>query len=165
MQHIDIDECADRNMSACSQLCVNSVGSYRCECEKGYFLEEDRKTCTKGERGETSHLSWAFSFFIQGKCVSVLRERWRQRLHAAAFFPNRCGHDSTLLWFSGRIRENVTNGSEYDRVGFCPTSREGEGRGVDLLLPSMGLSSITTFSEMTWEWKIQSAWSFWDISG
>lgn len=53
LQHIDIDECADRNMSACSQLCVNSVGSYRCECEKGYFLEEDGKTCTKGERGET----------------------------------------------------------------------------------------------------------------
>ncbi|XP_056875704.1 collagen and calcium-binding EGF domain-containing protein 1 isoform X5 [Takifugu flavidus] len=47
---LDIDECADRNMSACSQLCVNSVGSYRCECEKGYFLEEDGQTCTKGER-------------------------------------------------------------------------------------------------------------------
>lgn len=39
------------------------------------------------------------------------------------------------------------------------------GGGVDLLLPPMGLSSITTFSEMTREWKIQGACSFWDISG
>uniref|UniRef100_A0AAX7SMC6 EGF-like domain-containing protein n=1 Tax=Astatotilapia calliptera TaxID=8154 RepID=A0AAX7SMC6_ASTCA len=47
---LDINECADKNMTACSQICINSVGSYRCECEKGYFLEEDGKTCTKGER-------------------------------------------------------------------------------------------------------------------
>ncbi|XP_053706617.1 collagen and calcium-binding EGF domain-containing protein 1 isoform X2 [Synchiropus splendidus] len=46
----DIDECAEKNVSVCSQICLNSVGSYRCECEKGYFLEEDGKTCTKGER-------------------------------------------------------------------------------------------------------------------
>uniref|UniRef100_A0A8C9YH82 Collagen and calcium binding EGF domains 1 n=1 Tax=Sander lucioperca TaxID=283035 RepID=A0A8C9YH82_SANLU len=54
---LDINECADKNTTTCSQICVNSVGSYRCECEKGYFLEEDGKTCTKGERGEnTVHL-------------------------------------------------------------------------------------------------------------
>uniref|UniRef100_A0A672ZQS0 Collagen and calcium-binding EGF domain-containing protein 1-like n=1 Tax=Sphaeramia orbicularis TaxID=375764 RepID=A0A672ZQS0_9TELE len=47
---LDIDECADKNMTVCSQICINSVGSYRCECEKGYFLEDDGKTCTKGER-------------------------------------------------------------------------------------------------------------------
>ncbi|XP_053706616.1 collagen and calcium-binding EGF domain-containing protein 1 isoform X1 [Synchiropus splendidus] len=47
---LDIDECAEKNVSVCSQICLNSVGSYRCECEKGYFLEEDGKTCTKGER-------------------------------------------------------------------------------------------------------------------
>ncbi|KAK1884490.1 Collagen and calcium-binding EGF domain containing protein 1 [Dissostichus eleginoides] len=37
-------------MTTCSQICLNAVGSYRCECEKDYFLEEDGKTCTKGER-------------------------------------------------------------------------------------------------------------------
>uniref|UniRef100_A0A3Q3APZ9 Collagen and calcium binding EGF domains 1 n=1 Tax=Kryptolebias marmoratus TaxID=37003 RepID=A0A3Q3APZ9_KRYMA len=47
---LDIDECADKNASACSQICINTAGSFRCECEKGYFLEEDGKTCTKGER-------------------------------------------------------------------------------------------------------------------
>ncbi|XP_068191415.1 collagen and calcium-binding EGF domain-containing protein 1 isoform X2 [Antennarius striatus] len=47
---LDIDECADRNATGCSQLCLNSVGSYRCECERGYYLEKDGKTCIKGER-------------------------------------------------------------------------------------------------------------------
>ncbi|XP_055369471.1 collagen and calcium-binding EGF domain-containing protein 1 isoform X2 [Betta splendens] len=47
---LDIDECANKNTTACSQICINSAGSYRCECEKGYFLEEDGRTCTKGER-------------------------------------------------------------------------------------------------------------------
>ncbi|XP_062334618.1 collagen and calcium-binding EGF domain-containing protein 1 isoform X2 [Osmerus eperlanus] len=47
---LDIDECASKNETMCSQVCVNSVGSYRCECEHGYFLEEDKKTCTVGER-------------------------------------------------------------------------------------------------------------------
>lgn len=87
LQHIDIDECADRNMSACSQVCVNSVGSYRCECEKGYFLEEDRKTCTKRERGESSLLSLQFIFFLFKAnvclCWGTCGDRW-ERLRAAA---------------------------------------------------------------------------------
>ncbi|KAM6984700.1 collagen and calcium-binding EGF domain-containing protein 1 [Aplochiton taeniatus] len=47
---LDIDECENKNLTVCSQICVNSIGSYRCECEKDYFLEEDGKTCTMGER-------------------------------------------------------------------------------------------------------------------
>nr|XP_057917944.1 collagen and calcium-binding EGF domain-containing protein 1 isoform X2 [Doryrhamphus excisus] len=47
---LDIDECADANTTACSQICINTVGSFRCQCETGYFLEGDGRTCTKGER-------------------------------------------------------------------------------------------------------------------
>ncbi|XP_018923883.2 collagen and calcium-binding EGF domain-containing protein 1 [Cyprinus carpio] len=47
---LDIDECANNNETVCSQICVNTPGSYRCECKKGFYLEDDGKTCTKGER-------------------------------------------------------------------------------------------------------------------
>ncbi|XP_077139052.1 collagen and calcium-binding EGF domain-containing protein 1 isoform X1 [Ranitomeya variabilis] len=49
---LDIDECALKNQTVCSQICINTPGSYKCECHEGYFLEEDGKTCTKGNEGE-----------------------------------------------------------------------------------------------------------------
>ncbi|XP_030623811.1 collagen and calcium-binding EGF domain-containing protein 1 [Chanos chanos] len=47
---LDIDECANKNETVCSQICVNTPGSYRCECEKGFFLEDDGRTCTQGQK-------------------------------------------------------------------------------------------------------------------
>uniref|UniRef100_A0AAY4C632 EGF-like domain-containing protein n=1 Tax=Denticeps clupeoides TaxID=299321 RepID=A0AAY4C632_9TELE len=47
---LDVDECANKNESVCSQICVNTPGSYRCECERGFYLEDDGKMCTRGER-------------------------------------------------------------------------------------------------------------------
>jgi len=40
---LDINECQERII--CSDFCVNTVGSYRCECKKGYELARDGKTC------------------------------------------------------------------------------------------------------------------------
>ncbi|XP_068106398.1 epidermal growth factor-like protein 8 [Hyperolius riggenbachi] len=44
--HVDIDECR-RPSRYCSQLCVNTRGSYNCACNAGYTLEEDGKSCMK----------------------------------------------------------------------------------------------------------------------
>lgn len=41
----EFDECADHNLSGCQQLCVNTIGSYHCECEPGYELTSDGRTC------------------------------------------------------------------------------------------------------------------------
>ncbi|XP_061484045.1 LOW QUALITY PROTEIN: vitamin K-dependent protein S [Rhineura floridana] len=40
----DVDECAE---NACSQMCVNSLGSYTCYCDgkKGFKLSKDMRTC------------------------------------------------------------------------------------------------------------------------
>ena len=40
----DINECAVQNGN-CSQLCVNTNGSYYCSCYPGYRLNQDNKTC------------------------------------------------------------------------------------------------------------------------
>uniref|UniRef100_A0A3Q1JK07 complement subcomponent C1r n=1 Tax=Anabas testudineus TaxID=64144 RepID=A0A3Q1JK07_ANATE len=47
---IDIDECSkpdpgDGLGPLCSQLCVNTPGSYRCSCHNGYKLHLDQRTC------------------------------------------------------------------------------------------------------------------------
>ncbi|XP_072913707.1 uncharacterized protein, partial [Hemitrygon akajei] len=44
--HSDVDECLQDN-GGCSQLCVNTVGSYHCACHPGYTLSPgNRTTCT-----------------------------------------------------------------------------------------------------------------------
>uniref|UniRef100_F1MZQ2 Collagen and calcium binding EGF domains 1 n=1 Tax=Bos taurus TaxID=9913 RepID=F1MZQ2_BOVIN len=47
---LDIDECATSNETLCAHICVNTVGSYRCECREGYVQEEDGRTCTKEDK-------------------------------------------------------------------------------------------------------------------
>uniref|UniRef100_A0A8C4YXR1 Low density lipoprotein receptor a n=1 Tax=Gadus morhua TaxID=8049 RepID=A0A8C4YXR1_GADMO len=39
----DIDECADPD--TCSQICVNQIGGYKCDCREGYQLEPSTKAC------------------------------------------------------------------------------------------------------------------------
>lgn len=43
----DIDEC--ENTKLCSQICVNTSGSYHCQCYQGYVLNDDDHNCTKGK--------------------------------------------------------------------------------------------------------------------
>ena len=42
--HTDIDECSE-GISGCSQLCINTIGSYSCGCLNGYHLGSDNHTC------------------------------------------------------------------------------------------------------------------------
>ncbi|XP_018592356.1 epidermal growth factor-like protein 7 [Scleropages formosus] len=39
----DVDECSSSH--ACSQLCLNTAGSYQCGCEEGYQLAGDGHSC------------------------------------------------------------------------------------------------------------------------
>ena len=41
---LDFDECNVRS-DDCQQVCVNTHGSFRCECHSGFMLEKDRKSC------------------------------------------------------------------------------------------------------------------------
>ena len=40
----DIDECKV-NKGGCQSICVNTPGSFKCDCEPGYRLTFDRTTC------------------------------------------------------------------------------------------------------------------------
>ena len=42
----DVDECADMTLaSTCSQNCVNTYGSFECQCNSGFELAADGRTC------------------------------------------------------------------------------------------------------------------------
>jgi len=42
----DINECSE-NPGACSQFCVNTLGSYICKCAEGYVKTADNRTCKR----------------------------------------------------------------------------------------------------------------------
>ncbi|XP_017319765.2 complement C1r subcomponent isoform X1 [Ictalurus punctatus] len=48
-QAVDIDECSTPDLNdselRCSQICLNTLGSYLCTCSHGYQLQADQHTC------------------------------------------------------------------------------------------------------------------------
>ncbi|NWX40700.1 MATN2 protein, partial [Steatornis caripensis] len=42
----ELDHCAESN-HGCEQLCLNTDGSYVCQCSEGFVINEDLKTCTR----------------------------------------------------------------------------------------------------------------------
>ena len=41
---LDVNECEKLN-GGCDHQCNNTIGSFNCKCRKGFFLDEDGKTC------------------------------------------------------------------------------------------------------------------------
>ena len=50
---IDINECS-LNTDGCDQVCINTMGSFQCSCNRGYTLNTDEITCT----GTILKLTW-----------------------------------------------------------------------------------------------------------
>ena len=41
---LDVNECLD-NKGNCSDNCINTPGSYHCECPTGYILQPNKRDC------------------------------------------------------------------------------------------------------------------------
>lgn len=76
----DMDECLIYEGNICQHRCVNTPGSFRCECFAGYVLQEDAFTCVQGIREDhqscrqyaesNSPCHWLFEIWFTG-CIAV----------------------------------------------------------------------------------------------
>lgn len=64
---LDVDECLFNN-GGCQHVCVNTMGSYECRCNEGFFLSDNQHTCIHRSVGEypslpgvLKHLELTFS--------------------------------------------------------------------------------------------------------
>lgn len=73
---LDIDECATGNTTLCAHTCVNTMGSYHCECREGYILEDDGRTCTRGDKypNDTGHEEKSENEVKAGTCCATCKE-------------------------------------------------------------------------------------------
>ncbi|XP_016881046.1 collagen and calcium-binding EGF domain-containing protein 1 isoform X1 [Homo sapiens] len=77
---LDIDECASSNGTLCAHICINTLGSYRCECREGYIREDDGKTCTRGDKypNDTGHEK-SENMVKAGTCCATCKEFYQMK--------------------------------------------------------------------------------------
>ena len=63
---LDTNECA-LDKGGCDHECVNRGGSFHCECDQGYTLLSDNKTCDKGKLIKAQ----SFVFSVRLSCVDI----------------------------------------------------------------------------------------------
>lgn len=51
---VDVNECEDP--AACSQICLNKVGGFKCLCQEGYLVDPKNHTKCKAIEGHASLL-------------------------------------------------------------------------------------------------------------
>uniref|UniRef100_A0A674JSG3 EGF-like domain-containing protein n=1 Tax=Terrapene triunguis TaxID=2587831 RepID=A0A674JSG3_9SAUR len=126
---LDIDECVESGGAVCDQLCTNTPGSYRCHCQRGYYIASDGTTCLKSSNGEstlmgTRSCSITCEEFISMKqTVSHLSDSWSATAGSAP--TNSClGPRSEIkhlfLWSPGAIGPPGPSGTPGPRGDMGP---------------------------------------------
>ncbi|KAH9514855.1 Dorsal-ventral patterning tolloid-like protein 1 [Bulinus truncatus] len=92
----EMDECRT-DSHGCGQVCVNTIGSFKCECEKGFVMLPDGKTCEKECGG---------SLYNQGNITSP-------------FFPYNYPPNSACTWniMTDKDRTISLNFTHFDLEG------------------------------------------------
>lgn len=73
---LDVDECATSNATLCAHTCVNTPGSFRCECRAGYVQEDGGRTCTPANNypRDNGHEEKSESAVRAGDCCGTCKE-------------------------------------------------------------------------------------------
>uniref|UniRef100_A0A915JRB8 Tolloid-like protein 2 n=1 Tax=Romanomermis culicivorax TaxID=13658 RepID=A0A915JRB8_ROMCU len=117
----EFDECKS-NIHGCQHKCVNTIGSYRCECDIGYELNADGKTCEdacggylKNENGTLTSPNFPGAYPHKKKCIWEIEAQSQHRI---------------TMNFTHFDLEGVYTSCEYDYLRI--TSVESSGKLVEL---------------------------------
>jgi len=60
---IDLDECAE-GQNQCQQSCINTFGSFKCDCDVGYQPTPDQTSCTGVQMAVCTYTFWVSVYVI-----------------------------------------------------------------------------------------------------
>lgn len=80
-----IDLCAEGKHD-CQQICVASPGAFTCDCNKGYKLNDDKKTCTSQSHMHTN--TFKHFFFCNCNMLPFLYLNCVTALHVLSYSPS-----------------------------------------------------------------------------
>lgn len=69
---LDKDECSKDN-GGCQHECVNTMGSYMCQCRNGFVLHENKHDCKEGMERNTLFLTTCRISCGLGKALLLLQ--------------------------------------------------------------------------------------------
>ncbi|XP_078285855.1 collagen and calcium-binding EGF domain-containing protein 1-like isoform X2 [Rhinoraja longicauda] len=105
---LDIDECSVHNGTLCDHKCVNTRGSYSCECREGFYLQLDGKSCLRAFNDSSAMKS---EHLMSAGTCSITCEEFRQM-------------KQTLMQLKQRLLlTNLDNSSEKIRLSRKCTER------------------------------------------
>ncbi|KAI2810836.1 Bone morphogenetic protein 1 [Blomia tropicalis] len=80
---VDVDECSNGQNGDCEHVCTNQIGSYRCECNRGYRLHSNGLNC------------------VQGSCLYTITNSY-QMFHSPNY-PNPYPNNVDCTWYLSTI--------------------------------------------------------------
>ncbi|CDW52674.1 bone morphogenetic protein [Trichuris trichiura] len=136
----EFDECKTTN-HGCRHKCVNTLGGYRCECDIGYELHSDGKSCEdacggylKGENGSLTSPNFPNLYPNKKRCVWEIKAHSQYRI---------------FLNFTHFDLEGVLTNCEYDYIKVTSVDGDGEvakvhGQFCGRIAPQFLLTSETS---------------------
>ncbi|KFM59925.1 Tolloid-like protein 1, partial [Stegodyphus mimosarum] len=122
----EIDECSGFK-HGCQQKCINTVGSYRCECDIGYELHSDGKRCEdacggilKGEKGTITSPSFPDLYPSNKQCIWEIMAPPQFRITLNFTHFDLEGTNQECEYDSVDIRSRTTAEEEWKKQGtYC----------------------------------------------
>lgn len=95
---LDFDECLNGGYTGCKQLCINTPGSFTCDCYKGYRLNIDQRTCDGMSQSNIFAILPLEVVYRQQYCLSLCKCNSLKFIFAYTFNIGRLKSPYMYIW-------------------------------------------------------------------